>query len=94
MSNNPKGYGKHNFIFGNIKSKLLNIKELIKKHWHILNIDNTFGEVFKTTTVIAFRKNTSFRQIIGAKTTRGSLKFMKNTPKETEGECTPHNESP
>ena len=36
---------------------LLNITETINMHWHILNINNTFGNVFKTTPVIVFRKN-------------------------------------
>ena len=47
---------------------LPNIREIINNHWHILNINNTFGNVLKVTPVIAFRKNTSLRQIIGAST--------------------------
>ena len=35
---------------------LANIRELINKQWHILNIHNTFRNVFKTTPVVAFRK--------------------------------------
>ena len=47
---------------------LPNIREIINNHWHILNINNTFGNVLKVTPVIAFRKNTSLRQIIGSST--------------------------
>ena len=47
------------------------------KHWHVLNINNTFGNVFKATPVIAFRKNTSLRQIIGTNTTRHNQKLVK-----------------
>ena len=49
-------------------STLPNITEIINKYWHILNINKTFGNVFKVTPVIAFRKNTSLRQIIGTNT--------------------------
>ena len=41
------------------------MEKTINKHWHILNISNTFGNGFKATPVIAFLKNTSLRQIIG-----------------------------
>ena len=35
---------------------LSNIRAIFDKHWHVLNIKNTFGNVFKVTPVIAFRK--------------------------------------
>ena len=47
---------------------LPNIREVISKHCHILNIKNIFGNVVKATPAIAFRKNTSLRQIIGTST--------------------------
>ena len=34
-------------------------------HTNLLDINNTFGKVFKATAAIVFRKNTSLRQIIG-----------------------------
>ena len=55
-------------------STLPNIKEIINKYWHILNINNTFGNVFETTPVIAFRKNTLLRQIICTNTIRHNQK--------------------
>ena len=61
---------------------LPNIREIINKHWHILNINNTFGNVFKATPVIAFRKNTSLKGALSGLrqflATRSSLKMMKN----------------
>ena len=57
---------------------LPNIREIINKHWHILNINNTVRNVFKATLVIAFRINTSLRQIIGTNTIR--------QPKTSEGQ--------
>ena len=56
---------------------LPNIRKIINKHWHILNINNTFGNVFKATAVIAFRKNTSLRQIFGTNTIRHNQKPLK-----------------
>ena len=35
---------------------LSNIGAIFDKHWHVLNIKNTFGNVFKATPVIAFHK--------------------------------------
>ena len=35
---------------------LANIRERINKQWDILNIHNTFRNVFETTPVVAFRK--------------------------------------
>ena len=35
---------------------LPNIREIINKHWHILNINNTFRNVFKATPAIDFHK--------------------------------------
>ena len=55
---------------------LPNIRKIINKHWHILNINNTFGNVFKATPAITFRKNTSLRQIIGTNTIGGKQKRL------------------
>ena len=38
-------------------STLPNIGEIINKHWHILKMNNTFGNVCKETPVITFSKN-------------------------------------
>ena len=43
-------------------STLQNIREIITKHWHILNINNTFGNVLKATPAIAFHINTLLKQ--------------------------------
>ena len=72
---------------------LPNIREIINKHWHILNINNTFRNVFKATPAIAFRKNTSLRQIIGTNAIRHHQKLMKVKQNVTKGECIPCNTS-
>ena len=49
---------KRNSISVTDSPTLPNIREIINKHWHRLNINNTFGNVFKVTPVITFCKNT------------------------------------
>ena len=53
---------------------LPNIREIINKHWHLLDVNNTFRNAFKATPVIVFCKNTSLRKIIGANKTRDNRK--------------------
>ena len=68
---------------------LPNIKEIINKHWHILNINSSFKEIFNSLQlVIAFRKNTSLKQPIGTNTIRNNQKFTP-TQTATAGQCTP-----
>ena len=71
-------------------SVLPNIKEIINKHWHILNIDSSFKEIFNSSQLmIAFRKNTSLKQLIGTNTIRNNQKFLTPTQTTTAGQCTP-----
>ena len=68
------------------KSVLQNVKEIINKHWHILKIDSNFKEIFNSSQLtIAFRKNTSFKQLIGTNTTRNNQKFLTPTQTTTAG---------
>ena len=73
---------------------LPNIREIINKHWHMLNINNTFANVFKATPVIAFRKNTSLREIIGTNIISHNQEPLKVKKSVTKGECIPCNISP
>ena len=57
-----------------------NIEEIINKHWHILNIDSSFKEIFNSSQLmIAFRKNTSLKQLIGTNTIKNNQKFLTPT---------------
>ena len=58
---------------------LPNIREIINKHWHILNINNTFGNIFKATPIIAFRKKYIFK-------TNHWYKYHQSQPKTSEGQ--------
>ena len=44
---------------------LKNLKEIIDKHWHILNINPEYRETLKISPIIAFRKNVFLKQITG-----------------------------
>ena len=65
------------------------IREIINKHWHILNINNTFANVFEGTPVIAFRKNTLARHIIVTNTISHNQRFPKVKQNVTNRECIP-----
>ena len=57
-------------------SVLPNIKEIINKHWHVLNIDSSFKEIFNSSQLmIAFCKNTNLKQLIGTNTKRNNQNF-------------------
>ena len=71
-------------------SVLPNIKEIINKHWHILNIDSSLKKIFNSSQLmIAFRKNTSLKQLIGTNTIRSNQKFLTPRQTTTAGQCTP-----
>ena len=72
------------------KSVLPNIKEIINKHRHILNINSSFKEIFNSAQLmITFRKNTSLKQLTGTNTIRNNQKFLAPTQTTTAGQCTP-----
>ena len=71
-------------------SVLPNIKEIINKHGHILNIDSSFKEIFNSSQLmIAFHKNTSLKQLIETNAIRNNQKFFTPTQTTTAGQCTP-----
>ena len=65
---------------------LSNIKEIVNKHCHILNIDSSFKEIFNSSQLlIAFRKSTSLKQLMETNTIRNNQKFLTPTQKTTAG---------
>ena len=66
---------------------LTDIRDLVDKHLHILNINYKFGNVFKARPVITF---TAF---IGTTTVRHNQKLLKVKQNVTKGECVPCNTS-
>ena len=78
------------YISVTYNSVLPNIKGIINKHWHILNIDSSFKEIFNISQLmIAFRKNTSLKQLIGTNTIRNNQKFLRPTQTTSAGQSTP-----
>ena len=45
--------------------KLRNFKSLVEKHWHILQVNSEFKEIFHVSPVIASDRNINLKQIIG-----------------------------
>ena len=64
-------------IVCNNASDVANLKEIIEKHWHILNINPDYRETFKRPPIIAFQQNVSLKQIIGTYIIRNTKKYLK-----------------
>ena len=63
---------------------------MINKYWHILSIDSSFKEIFNSLRpMIAFRKNTNSKQLIGTNTIRNNQKFLTPIQTQNAGKCTP-----
>ena len=68
-------------------TKLPSIKEVINKHLHITNISSTLKSIFDNTKfIIAFRKNTSRKQIIGTNTFEKKMKNSDTNQNNSENE--------
>ena len=70
---------------------LPNLKDIITKHWHILQASQSFKETFSTHPIIAFRKGTSLKQIIGTNTIHNNEKLIKTKINHHTGKCVPCN---
>ena len=65
---------------------LPNIEEIINKHWHILSMGSSVKEIFSNLqSMIAFRKNTSLKQLTGTNTIRNNQKFLAPTQTTNAG---------
>ena len=65
---------------------LPNLKEIIGKHWDILNINPDYRETFETPPIIAFQINTSLKQIIGTNIIR-NRKYLKPANFSSKRKC-------
>ena len=70
---------------------LPNLKDIITKHWHILQANQSCKETFSTLPIIAFRKGTSLKQIIGTNTIHNNEKLIKTKNNHHTGKCIPCN---
>ena len=68
-------------------TRLSNVKEVINKHLHMINISSTLKNIFgNTKCVIAFRKTTSLKQIIGINTFEKKMKNSYTNQSNSENE--------
>ena len=70
---------------------LPNLTDIITKHWHILQANQSSKETFSTLPIIAFRKATSLKQFIGTNTIHNNNKLIKTKINHHTGKCVPCN---
>ena len=70
---------------------LPNLKEILTKHWHILQASQSCKKTFSTLPIIAFRKGTSLKNIIGINTMHNNEKPIKTKNNHHTGKCVPRN---
>ena len=56
---------------------LPNFKNILTKHWHILQAKQSCKKTFSTLPIVAFRKGTSLKQIIGTNTIHSNERRIK-----------------
>ena len=80
--------GNHLTLCVTYNKTLPNIKTIIEKHWHILNVNPELRKVLENKPLLAFRKNKNLRQLIGGNTIEKNKKLL-TTNKFTNGKCSP-----
>ena len=80
--------GNHLTLCVTYNKTLPNIKTILGKHWHILNVNPELKKVFENKPLFAFRKNKNLRQLIGGNTIEKNKKLL-TTNKFTNGNCSP-----
>ena len=70
---------------------LPNLKNILTKHWHILQANQSCKKTFSTLPIIAFRKSTSLKQPIGTNTFHNNKKLIKTKNNHHSGKCVPCN---
>ena len=80
--------GNHLTLCVTYNKILPNIQTILKKHWHILNVNPELKKLFENNTLLAARKNKNLRQLIGGNTIEKNKKLL-TTNKFTNGKCSP-----
>ena len=75
-----------------VTTTLPNLKDIIIKHWHILQTDQSCKETFSVLPIIAFRKGTSLKQIIDTNTIHNNEKLIKTKNNHHTVKCVPCNQ--
>ena len=79
----------HPFI-SNIYSTV-NLKDILTKHWHILPANQSYKKTFSMLIIIAFRKGTNLKHVIGTTTIHNNEKLIKTKNNHHTGKCVPCN---
>ena len=66
---------------------LPNLKDILTKHWHILQANQSCKKGFNTLPIIAFSKDSSLKQIIGTNTIHNNKKPTKTWKNHHTGKC-------
>ena len=69
---------------------LPNLKDILTKHWHILQANQSSKKSFSMLPIIAFRKGTSVKQIIGTNTIHNNEKLRIIIIQESVSHATQH----
>ena len=64
-----------------------NIREIIDKNWHLLQLDETTGKAFAQKPIIAYRRNKNLRDLLGQTTISNNL--VKRPKARLLGKCKP-----
>ena len=90
---NKKRHDKKYIPLSVTYSRLLpDLKDIITKHWHILQKNQSCKETFSTLPIIAFTKDPSLKQIVGTNTIHNNNeKLIKTKINRHTGKCVPCN---
>ena len=69
---------------------LPNLKGILTKHWHMLQVNQSFIKTYSTLFIIVFRKETRLKQAIGINTIHNKGKFIKAKNSYYTGKCVPN----
>ena len=67
---------------------LLKIKEIVRKQWHLLQMNQNLAEIFQNPPILSFRQNENLRDIIGTKVIENS-KVKRKCTNKIQGKSTP-----
>ena len=70
---------------------LPNLKDIVTKHWHILQANQSCKKIFSPLPIIALRKGSSLKQNIGTNAIHNSEKLIKTKINHHTGKCVPCN---
>ena len=77
LSNKEKtDTGNHLTLCATYKKTLPNIKTILEKHWHTLNVNPELKNVFENKPLSAFHKSKNLRQLIGRNTIEKNKKLL------------------